>query len=391
MAASATPLQDLDQPGAAPRRPRLARRGALDLAAAEADRRCGLVGLPNAGKSTFLSAVTAARPKIADYPFTTLNPQLGVVPVDEREFVMADIPGLIEGAHEGAGLGDRFLGHVERCRVLLHLIDGTQDDVVADAYRTVRRELKEYGGNWREKPEIVGAQQDRRHDARRDQEKKQALRAARQDAAGKAPCTSSPGAVGPGGQGGRAGCCDGTPSDEAPWDGSAPVSGAPHDPAWPTRAGGWSSRSAPRCWSTMRPAKSPGMARSGWPTTSRACASAAASEVMLVSSGAIGVGRRISADPAALRLEEKQAAAATGQIRLAHAYQETWRPRGITVAQVLLTLDDTEERRRYLNARNTLETLLGLGAVPVINENDTVATARSATATTTGSARASPR
>jgi GTP-binding protein len=105
----------------------------------------GLVGLPNAGKSTFLGAVSAARPKIADYPFTTLHPQLGVVRLNAaEEFVLADIPGLIEGAHEGAGLGDRFLGHVERCAVLLHLVDGTQPDPAA-AYRTVRAELEGYG------------------------------------------------------------------------------------------------------------------------------------------------------------------------------------------------------------------------------------------------------
>jgi GTP-binding protein len=114
----------------------------------------GLVGLPNAGKSTFLAAVTRATPKIADYPFTTLHPQLGVVYVDEREFVLADIPGLIEGAHEGHGLGDRFLGHIERCGVLLHLVDGTAEDV-ADAYRTIRGELEAYGAGLPEKQEIV--------------------------------------------------------------------------------------------------------------------------------------------------------------------------------------------------------------------------------------------
>src|SRR5512144_1773761 len=114
----------------------------------------GLVGLPNAGKSTFLSVVSAAKPKIADYPFTTLHPQLGVVNAQGREFVLADIPGLIEGAHEGAGLGDRFLGHVERCAVLLHLVDGTQEDVAA-AYHTVRGELEAYGHGLAEKPELV--------------------------------------------------------------------------------------------------------------------------------------------------------------------------------------------------------------------------------------------
>ena len=114
----------------------------------------GLVGLPNAGKSTFLSVVSAAKPKIADYPFTTLHPQLGVVDVDGREFVLADIPGLIEGAHEGAGLGDRFLGHVERCRVLLHLVDATCEHA-GRAYKTVRTELEAYEGHLADKIEIV--------------------------------------------------------------------------------------------------------------------------------------------------------------------------------------------------------------------------------------------
>ncbi len=114
----------------------------------------GLVGLPNAGKSTFLASVSAAKPKIADYPFTTLHPNLGVVRAGSTDFVLADIPGLIEGAHEGAGLGDRFLGHIERCRVLLHLVDATQEDV-AEAYRIVRRELKSYSTEIAAKKEIV--------------------------------------------------------------------------------------------------------------------------------------------------------------------------------------------------------------------------------------------
>lgn len=114
----------------------------------------GLVGLPNAGKSTFLAAVSAAKPKIADYPFTTLHPNLGVVRAGDIDFVLADIPGLIEGAHEGAGLGTRFLGHLERCRVLLHLVDATQDDI-ATAYHTVRTELAAYGHDLETKTEIV--------------------------------------------------------------------------------------------------------------------------------------------------------------------------------------------------------------------------------------------
>jgi GTP-binding protein len=114
----------------------------------------GLLGLPNAGKSTFLSVTSNARPKVADYPFTTLHPNLGVVGVDNVEFVVADIPGLIEGASEGRGLGDLFLGHVERCSVLLHLIDGSSDDVVGD-YRTIIGELQAYGGHLADKPRVT--------------------------------------------------------------------------------------------------------------------------------------------------------------------------------------------------------------------------------------------
>ncbi|MCG8271539.1 GTPase ObgE [Aquamicrobium sp. NLF2-7] len=118
----------------------------------------GLVGLPNAGKSTFLATVTAAKPKIADYPFTTLHPGLGVARIDAREFVIADIPGLIEGAHEGIGIGDRFLGHVERTRVLLHLVSA-QEEHPGKVYKTVRGELEAYGNGLAEKPEIVALSQ----------------------------------------------------------------------------------------------------------------------------------------------------------------------------------------------------------------------------------------
>ncbi len=118
----------------------------------------GLVGLPNAGKSTFLAAVSAAKPKIAAYPFTTLHPNLGVVKVGEVDFVLADIPGLIEGANEGAGLGTRFLGHVERCRVLLHLVDATEEDV-ARRYKTVRAELKAFSAGAGEAERDRGADQ----------------------------------------------------------------------------------------------------------------------------------------------------------------------------------------------------------------------------------------
>ncbi len=153
----------------------------------------GLVGLPNAGKSTFLAAVTAAKPKIADYPFTTLYPGLGVVRVGEgQSFVLADIPGLIEGAHEGAGIGDRFLGHVERCAALLHLVDGTQGDVAA-AYRTVRAELDAYEGGLSGKREIVALNKIDALDPAAIEEKAHAL----EDAAG-APVLRVSGVTGDG-------------------------------------------------------------------------------------------------------------------------------------------------------------------------------------------------
>lgn len=142
----------------------------------------GLVGLPNAGKSTFLASVTAAKPKIADYPFTTLHPNLGVVRIDGREFVLADIPGLIEGAHEGVGIGDRFLGHVERCATNLHLVDGTQEDV-AESYRIVRGELDAYGNGLEEKPEIVALT---KVDALTDEEIGEKLKAL-EEASGQTP------------------------------------------------------------------------------------------------------------------------------------------------------------------------------------------------------------
>ncbi|KQZ80909.1 GTPase Obg [Mesorhizobium sp. Root157] len=142
----------------------------------------GLVGLPNAGKSTFLAAVTAAKPKIADYPFTTLHPGLGVARIDAREFVIADIPGLIEGAHEGVGIGDRFLGHVERTRVLLHLVSALEDNA-GKAYKTVRRELEAYGHGLAEKPEIVALSQVDILDADARKKKLASLKRA----AGKAP------------------------------------------------------------------------------------------------------------------------------------------------------------------------------------------------------------
>jgi GTP-binding protein len=142
----------------------------------------GLLGLPNAGKSTFLATVTRAKPKIADYPFTTLHPNLGVTSIDGREFVIADIPGLIEGAHEGVGIGDRFLGHVERTNVLLHLVS-SQNENVGEAYRTVRHEVEAYGNDLGDKCEIVALSQV----DLLNEEEREIKSAALQNACGKKP------------------------------------------------------------------------------------------------------------------------------------------------------------------------------------------------------------
>lgn len=153
----------------------------------------GLVGLPNAGKSTLLAAVSRARPKVANYPFTTLYPSLGLVEATPAPFVLADIPGLIAGAHEGAGLGDRFLAHIERCRVVVHLVDGTVEDV-ASAYRTIRHELEAYGAGLAEKPEVIVLNKIDALEPAALAERRQALA----EAAGGVPVLAASGATGAG-------------------------------------------------------------------------------------------------------------------------------------------------------------------------------------------------
>ena len=352
----------------------------------------GLIGLPNAGKSTFLAASSAARPKIADYPFTTLVPNLGVVRLDnEREFVLADIPGLIEGAHEGAGIGDRFLGHVERCQALVHLVDGAGlgdlglEDVAA-AYKVVREELIAYGGDLADKTEILALN---KTDALDDET------AARPGA--RRTCGS---------RRVRARRC--APDLWCRWHRCA---GGGHERLWKAigrdrnaplvddvpeedSGGTWSPRmtnagplqaghGAPgdrqdRLGPARRRSHWRNSAATGWLVLADDLAAMRGPAARTLASSppaSIALGRRKLGLPSgALRLEESQAAAAVGQIDLAHAYRSVFAPHGFNVAQLLLTLSDTEERRRYLNARGTLATLFRLGAIPVINENDTVAT-----------------
>ncbi len=436
----------------------------------------GLIGMPNAGKSTFLSRVSAARPKIADYPFTTLEPQLGVVKIDETDFVLADLPGLIEGAHEGVGLGDRFLGHAERCATILHLIDGTADKV-AQAYKTIRRELEAYGEGLGEKPEVVALN---KVDAiaEKDLAKK---KAALEKACGHKVlvisgvsgvgvptvlramahaindrrrlacrmCGTRPSrgasphprrtpvgefqrarrAQGPHGRTGKA-CRQGAREGQA-----CPQTREECEEPTRRRAGGGEGQKRKDQRGGNREAQAKiqdadqdrqgqGQAearapfRQGAREQGRTAMSGIFQDARLV---VVKVGSALLVDgakselrrdwlkslcadvaalkargaklfwfrpvpsrwgggclvfpPGPLRLEESQAAAAAGQVRLAEAYADSFAGHDIVAAQVLLTFGDTEERRRYLNARATLGTLIELGAVPVINENDTVATA----------------
>ncbi len=334
----------------------------------------GIIGLPNAGKSTFLAAVSAAKPKIADYPFTTLHPNLGVVRIDGFDFVLADIPGLIEGAHEGAGIGDRFLGHVERCAVLLHLVDATLDDP-AEAYAIIRGEVEAYGGGLEDKPEIVALS---KADAVPKDEMKKKARALKK-VAGTTPLIVSAAS----GEGVTEVLRALVPEIKSMRAADTKAEGGKAQAPVATVAAmrnEWTSakRLVVKIGSSLLVDTASGTLRQAWLEALAddiAALRAKGKEVVVVSSGAIALGRNALKLPkGALKLEDSQAAAAVGQIDLAHAYEDAFRARDLVAAQVLLTLGDTEERRRYLNARNTMTTLLKLGAVPVVNENDTVAT-----------------
>ena len=205
----------------------------------------GLVGLPNAGKSTFLATVTAAKPKIADYPFTTLHPGLGVVRIDGARVRARRHPGLIEGAHEGAGLGDRFLGHVERCRVLLHLVDGTSEHA-GEAYKIVRDELEAYGHGLAEKPEIVALSKADALDEETLKEQDGALKRAAKKRADRALLGFRPGR-----RGGAAGAARRSIDEaRAAENRAATTRNGSREPAASPSSAASSSRSARRCSST---------------------------------------------------------------------------------------------------------------------------------------------
>ena len=292
-----------------------------------------------------------------------------MVAVGPDEMVLADIPGLIEGAHEGVGLGTRFLGHVERCRVLIHLIDGTLADVAA-AYRTVRDEIAAYGAGLLDKPEIVVLNKiDAIATAELEGKRTDLSAAAGREALAASGATGAgvPQVIAAAMQEVRAARATSAVSRKRLMMHRLRSAGLTLGKVLVIKIG-----------SALLTEETTGAIRRDWLEALAEDIAACrrhGQKVILVSSGAIAVGRRLlQFNDGALRLHEKQAAAATGMIRLAHAYQEVLAKYQITVAQVLLTLDDSEDRRRYINARNTLTTLLRVDAVPLINENDTVAT-----------------
>jgi glutamate 5-kinase len=344
----------------------------------------GLVGLPNAGKSTFLAAASAAKPKIADYPFTTLTPNLGVVDLSTSErFVMADIPGLIEGASEGAGLGTRFLGHVERSAVLIHLVDGTQDDI-ATAWTTIRAELEAYGDELADKSEILALNKIDALDPETLAEKRAELRpspassrclvsgVSGQGRHRTAARRLSPGAHSSGRDPRRRSTRTKTTIEETPGGWHALMSaGGSAGRRPPDRVQGRLGLAGRRRHRRARPRLAHRLLRRRRPTAS------AGKQVVVVSSGAVALGRRRLGltgrkipDPAreAGRRRRRPVGADAGLGRGASSRTAS------VAAQILLTRDDTETRRRWLNARATAETLIALGVVPVVNENDTVVT-----------------
>jgi len=281
----------------------------------------GLVGFPNAGKSTLLSRISGARPRIAAYPFTTLIPALGVAEVGERRFVVADIPGLIEGASGGAGLGAQFLRHIERTRVLVHLIDAgaavLEGRDIASAYDSIRHELGNFEAGLLDRREIVVLN---KLDLVSDRD---VLAAAEEEFARRGIQLQHVSGVTGEGLDGR-GLADEAFADIA--------------------------RQISELADTGR-------------------------DVVLVSSGAIAIGNRdLGWDIPGESIPEKQAAAAVGQIGLTGLYKQHFARFGRQVAQILLTRSGLEDHERFLNARHTLGTLLRSGVVPIVNENDTVAT-----------------
>ena len=352
----------------------------------------GLLGMPNAGKSTLIRAISAARPKVADYPFTTLAPQLGVVRADaNRSFVVADIPGLIEGAAEGAGLGHQFLRHLQRTRLLLHVVDLAPLDPDADPVRDARaivRELKKYDATLHDKPRwLVLNKLDLIPADERVKRVKAFVKAYRH----KGPAFEISAINGEG--------CRALVLAIQTWLEAHPahapelgeiiaeplvVKPAPIAARRSRRAGMTRERMDRLPRIVVKEAGSSLVTNDGRGLDHAAVAQWAGEiaaqkrlgkEIVLVSSGAIAEGmQRLGWIVRPRAVHDLQAAAAVGQMGLVQAYEAAFAKYDLHTAQVLLTHEDLADRRRYLNARTTLTTLLALGVIPIINENDTVTT-----------------